>query len=89
LQIHFEKIGPVDLLDVIDKYRLLLYNKVAFCRKDGLAMKQEIGNCSANDRVDGLSAKVTMGSDKKIQVKLRFDGKFGQGYDGCGTHTHK
>lgn len=52
-------------------------------------MSQNVSKSNINDKVDGLSAKVTMGSDKKFQFKLQFDGKFGQGYDGCGTHTHK
>lgn len=50
-------------------------------------MKQE--KCARNDKVDGLSAKVGLGKDKQVKIKLQFDGKFGQGYDGCGTHTHK
>lgn len=40
-----------------------------------------------NDRVDGLKGKVTFDGTKKIS--LEYAGKYGQGYDGCGTHTHK
>ncbi len=54
-------------------------------------MEKRTSSCSAtmrNDRVDGLKAKVsTTGKNKKI--KLSYAGKYGQGYDGCGTHTHK
>ena len=46
-------------------------------------------NTVRNDRVDGLSAKVQVKDDKELKVSLKFEGKFGQGYDGCGTHTHK
>ena len=41
-----------------------------------------------NDRVDGLKAKVAIKNGKK-KVVLTYAGKYGQGYDGCGTHTHK
>ena len=40
-----------------------------------------------NDRVSGLKAKVTCKSGSKKTV-LTYAGKYGQGYDGCGTHTH-
>ena len=42
-----------------------------------------------NDRVDGLKANVSIESGKEIKVALQYEGKYGQGYDGCGTHTHK
>ena len=42
-----------------------------------------------NDRVEGLTARASVDSSKNIKVALQFEGKFGQGYDGCGTHTHK
>lgn len=40
-----------------------------------------------NDRVDGLKGKVVVEKEKK-KVTFIYDGKYGQGYDGCGTHTH-
>ena len=40
-----------------------------------------------NDRVDGLKCEVKI-EDGKKEVKFVYDGKYGQGYDGCGTHTH-
>ena len=49
-------------------------------------------SCTApmrNDRVDGLKAKVSNTTRKNKKVKLSYTGKYGQGYDGCGTHTHK
>lgn len=42
-----------------------------------------------NDRVDGLKAKVTITAEGKKNTTLSYAGKYGQGYDGCGTHTHK
>lgn len=42
-----------------------------------------------NDHVDGLKAKVSITADGKKNTTLTFAGKYGQGYDGCGTHTHK
>jgi len=42
-----------------------------------------------NDRVDGLKTKVTIGKTGKVKRVLKFNGKYGQGYDGCGVHTHK
>lgn len=45
-------------------------------------------NVNRNDKVDGLKAKVTIKEGKK-KISLSYDGKYGQGYDGCGTHTHK
>lgn len=41
-----------------------------------------------NDRVDGLRGKIYF-KGKQKKVVLKFSGKYGQGYDGCGTHTHK
>lgn len=42
-----------------------------------------------NDRVEGLKAKVEITPTGKKKTVLSFTGKYGQGYDGCGTHTHK
>lgn len=42
-----------------------------------------------NDNVEGLKASVSVDDSKNINVCLQYSGKFGQGYDGCGTHTHK
>jgi hypothetical protein len=42
-----------------------------------------------NDRVDGLKAKVSLTADGKKKTSVSYTGKYGQGYDGCGTHTHK
>ena len=42
-----------------------------------------------NDQVEGLKAKVTVNNKNTVKVKLNYEGKYGQGYDGCGTHTHK
>lgn len=42
-----------------------------------------------NDRVTGLKASTKSEESGKIKLKLSFTGKFGNGYDGCGTHTHK
>lgn len=54
-------------------------------------MEKRTSSCTAplrNDRVDGLKAKVSfMGNHKKATIS--YTGKYGQGYDGCGTHTHK
>ena len=41
-----------------------------------------------NDKVEGLKAAVTVKAGKK-KITLSYAGKYGQGYDGCGTHTHK
>ncbi len=46
------------------------------------------GFAKRNDRVDGLSAKIALNNNQK-KVTLSYAGKYGQGYDGCGTHTHK
>lgn len=54
-------------------------------------MKAKTTSCTSgarNDRVDGLKAAVTVKNGKKTTV-LSYTGKYGQGYDGCGTHTHK
>lgn len=40
-----------------------------------------------NDRVDGLKGKVSIQRDRK-KITFGYDGKYSQGYDGCGTHTH-
>lgn len=40
-----------------------------------------------NDRVDGLKGVVKFENGKKM-TEFVYDGKYGQGYDGCGTHTH-
>lgn len=41
-----------------------------------------------NDRINGLKGKISIKEGKKT-VKFIYDGRFGQGYDGCGTHTHQ
>ena len=54
-------------------------------------MKTKVSSCTSglrNDRVDGLTATVSLNNSKKTTV-LTYTGKYGQGYDGCGTHTHK
>lgn len=48
-----------------------------------------VSNVKRNDRVDGLKAKVSVSKDGKKKTVLSYVGKYGQGYDGCGTHTHK
>lgn len=50
-------------------------------------MKKNLGEVR-NDRVDGLKANISLANGKK-KITLSFAGKYGQGYDGCGTHTHK
>lgn len=42
-----------------------------------------------NDYVNGLKTKVTVDNNANKKTVLRFTGKYGQGYDGCGTHTHQ
>ena len=42
-----------------------------------------------NDMVEGLTANASIESSKDIKVSLQYEGKYGQGYDGCGTHTHQ
>ena len=42
-----------------------------------------------NDRVDGLKASVSIKNGLQKCVILKYAGKYGQGYDGCGAHTHK
>lgn len=42
-----------------------------------------------NDQVNGLKTKVIVEKDGGKKTILRFAGKYGQGYDGCGTHTHQ
>lgn len=46
-------------------------------------------NVVRNDRVDGLKATVSITPTGKKNIVLAYAGKYGQGYDGCGTHTHK
>ena len=41
-----------------------------------------------NDKVDKMSSTVSF--DKSNAKKtIKYVGKNGKGYDGCGTHTHK
>ena len=63
-----------------------------FKRKGGYTMKskEEKKNIyieCRNDRVDGLKGKVKVKNGER-KVVFQYDGKYGQGYDGCGTHTH-
>ena len=41
-----------------------------------------------NDKVIGLKARLITKNEKKT-IFFSFKSKFSQGYDGCGTHTHK
>ena len=41
-----------------------------------------------NDRVNGLKGKVLVDKNGNKKVVMSYDGKYGQGYDVCGTHTH-
>ena len=49
--------------------------------------KKTIYETCRNDRVDGLKGKVKV-IDGKKKITFQYDGKYGQGYDGCGSHTH-
>lgn len=41
-----------------------------------------------NDKIAGLRTQIVIdGKTPKITVK--YSGRYGIGYDGCGTHTHK
>ncbi len=51
-------------------------------------MKSDVKKITRNDRVTGLKAKVSVSNGTK-KVVLSYTGKYGQGYDGCGTHTHQ
>ncbi|EDN66487.1 hypothetical protein BGP_1364 [Beggiatoa sp. PS] len=42
-----------------------------------------------NDKVAGLKTHLVLNSRGKKEVKVTYNGRFGLGYDGCGTHTHK
>jgi len=45
-----------------------------------------------NDIVKGLKLKVQLPTQaqesKKAKITFKYEGKYGQGYDGCGSHTH-
>lgn len=41
-----------------------------------------------NDRVAGLKATIISDGEKK-KVTLTYKGRYGLGYDGCGSHSHK
>lgn len=45
-------------------------------------------NEERNDRVNGLKARQTT-KNGKMSISFEFKSKFSNGYDGCGTHTHK
>lgn len=48
-----------------------------------------------NDVITGLKRKIVIGkksngvSTKSGEMRFSYNGKYGQGYDGCGCHTHK
>lgn len=49
-------------------------------------------NCVKNDIVRGLKRKITIDKKEKGnygKMSFSYNGKYGQGYDGCGSHTHK
>lgn len=49
-------------------------------------------NSARNDLVKGLRRKVVVrkkGNKKFGKPSFGYSGKYGQGYDGCGCHTHK
>jgi len=44
-----------------------------------------------NDIIKGLKLKVQLPSSSnanKQKIAYQYAGKYGQGYDGCGSHTH-
>jgi hypothetical protein len=41
-----------------------------------------------NDKIAGLLTQVRL-KGKSVKVKVAYSGRYGLGYDGCGTHTHK
>lgn len=41
-----------------------------------------------NDKVTGLKAKRITRNGKRT-ISFGFNSKYKQGYDGCGSHTHK
>ena len=49
--------------------------------------KKTIYETCRNDRVNGLRGKVKVVNGKK-KCAFQYDGKYSQGYDGCGSHTH-
>jgi hypothetical protein len=47
-----------------------------------------------NDIVQGLKLKVQLKKENsknrpKLRISALYSGKYGLGYDGCGSHTHK
>lgn len=57
--------------------------------KGSVHVMKNTSNVVRNDRVDGLKAQVSITATGKKNTVLAYTGKYGQGYDGCGTHTHK
>jgi hypothetical protein len=51
--------------------------------------KKNVSESARNDKVEGLKGKVTIDSKGRKKIVMTHEGKFGQGYDGCGTHTHQ
>lgn len=45
-----------------------------------------------NDIIKGLKLNIQLPSvgqnAKKAKITYKYEGKYGQGYDGCGSHTH-
>ena len=50
--------------------------------------KRDEDNQKPIEELDSLKTKVTI-QGNEIAIKISYEGKFGLGYDGCGTHTHK
>lgn len=50
--------------------------------------KRDQNNQKPVGELDGLKT-VVMVQGNDVKIKLSYEGKFGLGYDGCGTHTHK
>lgn len=47
-----------------------------------------------NDLINGLKRKIVISKKDNNTAKISstafsYNGKYGQGYDGCGCHTHK
>ena len=50
--------------------------------------KRTIYDECSNDKIKGLKASIDITNDAN-KVTFIFDDNKGQGYDGCGTHTHQ